>query len=161
MTTAVLAIVVVLLVLLVLGVAGFFLFAPGPRRWRAYHRASKALAADDWETALTGAESMLPEVKGNAAWQTRVKNLAGEAHQRAVDHALKAREFDVALEHALSAADHLGLDPDEQRGRVTEAMLAETRRLFAAGPDKDEATRAMVARTRKVTGAVPPESMFW
>ena len=40
-------------------------------------------------------------------------------------------------------------------------MLAEIRRLFAAGPEKDDAVRAMIARTKKIAGAVPPEGTFW
>src|SRR4051812_22764174 len=136
MIYAVLAGVLVVAVLLVVGVAAFFLFAPGPKRWRAYNKASKYLSADLWEEALRGAEAMLPEVRGNAAWENRVKQLAGEAHQRGAEHAIKDRDFEVALEHSLAAAELLELDPNDQRASVLEAMLAEVRRLFAAGPEK-------------------------
>src|SRR5262245_24522302 len=130
-SNAALVVILVTVVLALLGVAAFFLFAPGPRRWRAFHKANKLLADDAWAEALSRAEALLPGVKGNPAWVGRVKNLAGEAHQRATDHALKDRDFDGALDHALTAADYLGLDPAEQRTRIVDAMLAEVRRQFA------------------------------
>lgn len=161
MNYAILAVVIAVVILLIGGVVGFFLFAPGPRRWRAYNRATRFLSADQWEQALGAAEVMLPEVRGNPAWETRVKNLAGEARQRGAEHALKERDYETALEHSLAAADFLGLDPNEQRDSVVESMLAEVRRQFAAGPDKDDAVRALIARTKKVAGSVPPEASFW
>src|SRR6516162_6194952 len=101
MITAVLISAVVLVFLVILGVVAFFLFAPGPRRWRAFNKASRLLESDHWEEALARTEAMLPEVRGNAAWEKRVSNLAGEAHQRGAEHALKARDYETALEHTL------------------------------------------------------------
>src|SRR5438105_4944566 len=110
-----------IVVAIVAGVALYFVFAPGPRRWRALYRAQKLLEAGDWEQSLTLAESLLAGVKGNPAWEARARSLAGECHQRGFDLALKQRDFDAALRHAGEATALLGLDESEQRDRVVEA----------------------------------------
>jgi tetratricopeptide (TPR) repeat protein len=150
-----------IVVAIVAGIALYFVFAPSPRRWRALYRAQKLLEAGDWQGSLALSRSFLGRVKGNQAWEARFKNLAGECHQRAVDHALKERNFDDALTHAADAAALLGLDADEQRDRVVEAMLAEVRRLFAAGAGHAEALRTLIDRIGKVAGHEPPEATFW
>ncbi|MBY0232018.1 MAG: hypothetical protein K2W96_22265, partial [Gemmataceae bacterium] len=71
----------------------YFAFGPGPVRARASARGRKALDAGDWQQALAVAErhlsSSLP-----ASWSARFHALAGDAHQWALDDAIKAREFE-------------------------------------------------------------------
>jgi tetratricopeptide (TPR) repeat protein len=145
-----------------IGVALYFVLAPGPRRWRAFSRAQKLLDSGAWQESLAIADSLragrLPE-----AWQARLRNLAGECHQRAVDQSLKGRQFEEALAHSRQATELLGLDENEQRNRVVEAMLAEVRRRFAEGTDVDS-TRAvleMIERTTRLGGGQPSEATFW
>src|SRR5262249_6764192 len=97
------------------------------------------------------------------SWQVRLRNAAGECHQRAVDQMLKERHYNEALQHALEAGQLLGLEEREQRGRVIEGMLAEVRRLFASGtgPDETHAPVQMIARTVRVAGRELPEASFW
>jgi tetratricopeptide (TPR) repeat protein len=145
-----------LLVVLYLG------FAPGPRRRRAFRRAQKLLAGGSWKEALALVESL--DRKGiSQGWRVRLRNCAGECHQRAVDQALKERNFEDALEHSLQAARLLGLDENDQRGRVVEAMLAEVRRLFAesTGAEATKAVLALVERINRLAGCAPPEATFW
>ena len=138
----------------------FFVFAPGPRRGRAFRAAQKQLDAGEWESALAAVEALgpgrLPE-----SWRKRLDDLAGEAHQLGRDDAIKARRFDDALRHALEASELLDLDAADERGRVVEAALAEVRRLYAAGPPEREALASMIAQTAKVAGDNPPEARFW
>jgi tetratricopeptide (TPR) repeat protein len=155
---AVLAAVAVGLVLL----ACYFAFAPGPRRWRAFRRAQRQLEAGSWAEALATVNALRPD-RLSGVWQARLRNLAGECHQRAVDRALKERHFEDALAHAEQATALLGMEEGEQRTRVVEAMLAHVRELFAEGTSADatQAVQAMVARTVKAAGTTPPEAAFW
>ncbi len=137
-------------------------FAPGPRRRRALRRAQKLLAGGSWKEALALVDS-LSVTGGSTAWRARLRNCAGECHQRAVDQTLKDRDFEAALEHAVGAAGLLALDESDQRGRVVEAMLAETRRLFAEGKGTEatQAVLAIVERIYRLAGCRPPEATFW
>src|SRR5262245_9539303 len=135
-------------------------FAPGPRRWRAYHRARKLVAAGSWADALSLVRSLNP-ARQSSTWQARLSHLAGEAHQLAVDQTLKDKAFEDALEHAGEVATLLALDPAEQKSRVVDAALAEVRRLFAAGPAETEALDKMLDRLAKIAGEPLPEATFW
>jgi tetratricopeptide (TPR) repeat protein len=154
----------VLVVVLAIGllVILYVAFAPGPRHRRALRRAQKMLAVGAWKEALTLVDS-LSVTGGSSAWRARLRNCAGECHQRAVDQTLKDRDFESSLEHAIQAAGLLALDESDQRGRVVEAMLAETRRLFAegTGTDATQAVLAMVERIYRLAGCRPPEATFW
>lgn len=147
-------------VAILLGIALYLGFAPGPRRWRAYYRAQKLLEANEWGQALTIVQALHPD-RQTSAWQARLHNLAGECHQRAVDHTLKEKSFEDALDHAARVSELLHLDAAEGRARVIEAALAEVRRLFAAGPAEAEALEAMIARTGKLAGEPTVEGAFW
>ena len=138
----------------------FFVFAPGPKRARAFRAAQKQLDEGDWESALASVEAIRPD-RQPSVWRKRLDNLAGEAHQLALDEAIKARRFDDALGHAVEAAERLGLDEEEYRGRVTEAVLAEIRRLYAAGSDGSDELSAMIRQAGKLAGGLPPEAKFW
>src|SRR5262245_50904214 len=142
------------------GLVLYLLFAPGPRRWRAYHRARKHVQAGDWLDALQIVTSLRPE-RQSSTWQARLYHVAGEARQQAVDATLKKKEFEEALEHARESADLLGLDLKEQEARVLEGALAEVRRLFAAGPGETAALQQMIARVAKLAGTEPAEATFW
>jgi tetratricopeptide (TPR) repeat protein len=139
-------------------------FGPGPRRQRAYRQAQRLLDAGDWHPALRLAEEYL-SAAGSESWKSRLRTIAGESRQQATEQSLKEKQFEQAWDHARQASDFLGLDPDEQRARVVEAMLAEVRSLFAAGGDQNQATREMIRRTRELAknsgGTIPPESTFW
>ena len=138
----------------------FFVLAPGPKRARAFRAAQKQLDDGDWETALASVEAIQPE-RQSPAWRKRLDNLAGEGHQLGLDEAIKERRFDAALAHAVAASERLGLDEEEYRGRVTESMLAEIRRLYAAGPEGRDALTAMIGQAGKLAGGIPPEAKFW
>ena len=158
MLTVILAAVAV--VALGLFAALFFAFAPGPRRGRAFRVAQKQLDDGDWESALGSVEAMRPG-RLPESWRKRLDDLAGEAHQRGLDDAIKGRRFDAALGHAVEAAALLDLDEAEQRGRVVEAALAEVRRLYAAGPDEREALADTIRQAGQLAGGLPPEARFW
>lgn len=138
----------------------YLLFAPGPRRTRAFRRAEKLLADGAADAALAVVEQLQP-ARQPAAWRQRLAQLAGEAHQHKVELLLKERQFDRALHHATAAAALLQQDADDARKRVVEAALAEVRRLFAAGPGEQEAMLAMIAHTATLAGLQPPEATFW
>lgn len=142
------------------GIALYLLFAPGPRRWRAYHRAQKYVKEGNWLDALQLVTSLRPD-RLSSAWQARLHHVAGEAHQLGVDATLKKKEFEEALVHAREAAELLDLAAGEQETRVIEASLAEVRRLFAVGPGEAAALQAMIARTAKLAGSEPAEATFW
>jgi tetratricopeptide (TPR) repeat protein len=152
---------------LILGLAGlglavalYLALAPGPRRWRAYHRAQKHVESGAWADALAVVRTLHP-ARQSSAWQARLSHLAGEAHQRAAEQKLTDKEFEDALAHATEAAALLSLDAAEQKGSVVEAALAEIRRLFAAGPAETEALEAMIGRAAKLADEPPPETTFW
>jgi tetratricopeptide (TPR) repeat protein len=140
----------------------YLAFAPGPRRRRAFRRAQKVLAGGAWKEALTLVESL--DRKGmSKSWQARLRNCAGECHQRAIDQSLKDRYFEEALKHSLQTARLLGLDENDQRGRVVEAMLAEVRRLFAesTGTDATKAALSLIEHIDRLAGCRPAEATFW
>src|SRR4051812_26872466 len=97
----------------------YFMFAPGPVRARAYARAQKMLQVDDWKGALAVVEPLLA-ANPPETWRTRLRHLAGECHQRGLEDAVKAGEFETAREHALDVAKLLEQDEAEQVNRVVE-----------------------------------------
>lgn len=148
-------------------IACYYLFAPGPRRWRAYQRARRLLDGGAWQEALA-LTAYLRAGRLNPTWQGRLRNLAGECHQLAIDETLKEKAFEEALEHALDAADLLGLNAAEQRGRIVEASLADVRRLFAqmmagGASEQGDPTPVLTAidRTARLAEQLPPEGVFW
>jgi tetratricopeptide (TPR) repeat protein len=155
-----LLILVLAIVALGLGIALFLVFAPGPRRWRTYHRAQTLLKADDWDGALSLVRSLRPD-RQSSAWQARLDQLAGECHQHACEDLLKAKEFENALKHATKAAERLDLKVEEEKARVVDAALAEVRRLFASEKADSQTLTAMIARTAKLVGKAPAETTFW
>ena len=122
-----------------LGVALYLIFAPGPRRWRAFHR-----ARNSWKTAPGRRPSPLPSRSVLAGFRPPGRRACGTwlgSAASAVDQSLKERKFEDAQEHAAEAAALLGLDEAEQRGRVVESMLGEVRRLFAEGTSESAHAR--------------------
>lgn len=150
------------IVLAVLGAVGllalvYYLFAPGPVRARAYARAQKQLQAGDWKGALAVVEPMLAATMSET-WRTRLRHLAGECHQRGLEEAVKAGEYETGRDHALQVAKLLEQDEGEQVNRVVEAALAEVRRQFADGT---AVVTAMIERTERLAGRSVPEARFW
>jgi hypothetical protein len=161
MFSNVVAVAVVVVVALGLAAGGWLWLAPGPRRGRAFSRARKALDQGDWGSALQAVQA-LQSARPSPAWDAKVRALGGEARQVAGDQALKDKRYEEALEHHLAAAAFLNTPEADARARVVDAMLAETRRLFAAGagPDGADAVLELTARTRHLQSPCP-EAWFW
>ncbi len=156
------AILAVLLLLVAgLAVGAFFLFAPAPRRWRAFARAQRLLQQGDWQAALVGVEA-IPAQGLSTAWQAKLANTAGEAYQLGGDQLLQEKNYDTSLHNYLTAAHLLGLDENEQRSRVVEKMLADARKLFATGGGAVE-SNAILQLLVSVFSIQPlcPEASFW
>jgi tetratricopeptide (TPR) repeat protein len=81
--------------------------------------------------------------------------------------ALAQKQFESALDHALTAASLLKQKEDEARAGVIEAMLDEVRRLFANSLGNDTTlVQEMIARTRALQVSVTnspglAEAYFW
>ncbi len=138
----------------------WLVFGRAPRRRRAYKRGQRFLHEGDWEEALTAAREILRLGRQPRVWEGRLRNLQGEAHHVAGDQALKAKDYEGALQHYVVAADFLDLTEGEFRARVIEAMLSEALRQFAAGPANNEATQALLGRLLKIQPG-SPAATFW
>jgi tetratricopeptide (TPR) repeat protein len=158
MRFAVLAVVLLLIVLAVL----WQVLGRGPRRRRAFARAQRLLAQGAWAEALAVLEALRAEPRLSAVWQARVRNAAGEAHVLGGEQLLKEKRYEESLQHFLTAAPLLAVDEGEQRARVIDAMLAEVRRLFAAGTGaaETEAVQALLGRVFALQSPCP-EASFW
>jgi tetratricopeptide (TPR) repeat protein len=171
MPYAVLAVFLVGLLLLVL----WLVFGRGPRRGRAFGRAQELLEQGCWEEAQTILAELQAQGRLSSAWQDRLRGAAAECHQRAGDQLLKEKRFEDSLQHYLQAATLLGQDQgdapkpkllgqdhSEQRQRVLDAMLAEVRRLFAAGIGREQtaATQQLLGRIFAIQASCP-EAAFW
>ncbi|MGL4554109.1 MAG: tetratricopeptide repeat protein, partial [Gemmataceae bacterium] len=135
----------------------YYALAPGPVRARAHARAKKLLDAGDWREALAVAEPLLA-ANPPPAWRTKLRHLAGECHQRGLEEAIKAGEYETGRGHAVRVAELLEQDEAEQISRVVEAALAEVRRRFAK---QTEPVIPTLERVEKLAGKVPPEANFW
>src|SRR5437763_60290 len=122
----------------------YLAFGPGPRRRRAFGRASRLLDQGEWSAALEIIRR-IRQRRLSPAWGGRVRQAEGECHQQAADEALRGRRYEDALRHLETAADLQGQDEQAPRQRVVGAMLAEARSLFAgdAGPDGAGAVLAL------------------
>jgi tetratricopeptide (TPR) repeat protein len=150
--------IIVVVVLLV----AWQIFGPGPRRYRHFRQAQRLLEQGAWGDALKVLGGLLESPGLSQAWQQRLRSTAGECHQLAVDHALKDKRFEEGLEHALRAADFLGLPGEDQRARVVDAMLAEARRLFSAGTAAGDTQALFQVLERVFKIQTPcPEASFW
>jgi tetratricopeptide (TPR) repeat protein len=151
-----------ILFVFLLGLCLWQLLGRGPRWRRAFHRAQRLLEQGNWKDALDILTILNAERRLSPTWQDRLRAATGECHQLAADHLLKEKQFEEALRHALEAGARLGLDLAEQRSRVVETMLAEARRLFAAGiEDKD--TQAVLSLLERIFAVQTPcaEASFW
>ena len=138
----------------------WLIFGRGPRRKRAFARAQKALHKGDWEEALAGARMILKMGPMPATWEGRVRNLQGESHHVAGDAVLKEKRYEDALKHYASAAELLEMGEGEYRTKVVESMLAESMRMFAAGPTNNDKTQAILTRILSLAPNHPAAS-FW
>jgi tetratricopeptide (TPR) repeat protein len=132
----------------------------GPRRGRALARARRAVQQNKVRDALQIVQALKAEPNLSAKWQKRLRLEAGEFHQLAADEAIKERRFEEAWGHAAAAAREMELDEDEQKSRVLDAMLAEVRRLFAAGPEYNDATLQLIQRLFALQTPCA-EATFW
>jgi tetratricopeptide (TPR) repeat protein len=148
--------------LLSLALCLWLMLGRGPRRHRAFRHAQRLLEQGDWKEALDIVTALLAEPRLSNVWQDRLRATAGEAHQLAADHLLKEKQFEEALRHALEAGARLGLDQGEQRTRIVEAMLAEARRLFAAGTEEKQ-TQSVLQLLDRIAAVQSPcaEASFW
>jgi tetratricopeptide (TPR) repeat protein len=148
--------------LLGLALCLWLLLGRRPRRQRAFRRAQSLLEEGGWGEALTIVTAIQAEPRLSPVWKERLGNLAGESHQQAADHLLKEKRFEDALQHSLDASARLGLDAKEQRTRIVEAMLAEARRLFAAGTEEKDTAAVLQLLDRIFAIQSPcPEAAFW
>jgi tetratricopeptide (TPR) repeat protein len=136
------------------------IFAPGPRRRRAFGRAQRRLQEGGWEDALAMIQAIESQGPLSPAWQESLRNTAGECHHLAADQALKEKDYEGALRHYVTAAPLLKADEGELRARVIDHMLAESRRLFAAGPAENERVTHLLNRTLALQPRCP-EATFW
>jgi tetratricopeptide (TPR) repeat protein len=159
-TVTLLLLIVVFVLSLALGL--WLLLGRGPRRHRAYRNAQRLLDQGNWNQALDTLTALQAEGRLSPVWQDRLRAAAGECHQQAADQLLKEKQFEEALRHSLEAGARLGLDQAEQRGRVVETMLAEARRLFAAGTEARE-TRIVLNLLERIFAVQTPcaEASFW
>jgi tetratricopeptide (TPR) repeat protein len=159
MLYAVAAIVLVVLVLVL-----WQAFGLGPRRARAYRRAQRQLDAGQWQAALARLGPYLGAT--SETWRKRLRHLAGECHQYALEEAIKEKRFEDAVPHAGQVVELLDHDEAEQTGRILDALLAEVRGAFAQPHDEGTAlAEELIERTRRLArhagGEVPPEVDFW
>jgi len=151
----------------------YLLLGKGPRVRRAFRRIEMLLDEGNWQEALQHIEALQEETgltpdsqeqvnRYAANWLADLRSVSGKSHQAATDTALKEKHFEEALKHALKAASYLDNPETEARSRVLDAMLAEVRRLFAAGTGQSEtaAVFELLARTSQV-GVPSPEVSFW
>lgn len=153
-----------LLVGLVLAGAGLLLWlllGREPKRRRAFKRCQRLLHEDHWADALKAVGEIRALAPLSPAWEGKAQNAEGECYRKAGETELAARRFEPSLEHFVTSARLLKLPEAEGRDRVLGTMLAEVRRLFAAGagPPTAEA-RHLLDRIRTIQPD-GPEAQFW
>jgi tetratricopeptide (TPR) repeat protein len=155
-------ILLILVFVLSLALCLWLLLGRGPRRHRAFRNAQRLLEESDWQQALDIVTALQAESRLSPVWEERLRSTAGECHQRGADQMLKEKNFEEALRHSLEAGARLGLDQSEQRSHIVEAMLAEARRLFAAGTEAKETQATLHLLDRIFAVQSPsPEASFW
>ncbi len=168
----------VILIALVFGIGCllvllYLLLGKGPRVRRAFARIEKLLDEGDWKEALQHIEELQEqtglspdsreEVDRYAAnWLADLRTVSGKSYKAAAETALKDKRFEEALKYALKSAGYLDEPDTEARSRVLDAMLAEVRRLFAAGTGQSDtaAVFELLACAGQV-GVPSPEVSFW
>ncbi len=140
-----------------LAVGMWWFLGPG-RRWRTFHRIQSLLRKGQWPEAMNLVRQW-QEGKVSFAWQGRLWKAEGECHRSAMAQALKDKDFEKGLGHALKAAHLLKKAELEARVEVVEAMLAEIRRLFATS-GHSEPIHQLVARVLILQNPCL-EAFFW
>jgi tetratricopeptide (TPR) repeat protein len=151
----------VLLAFVLVLVGGWLIFGRGPRRGRAYRRAQRLLHAGNWSEALARTQELQAGGALSVAWQGRLRNAEGECHHMAGDQTLADQRFEEAWQYYQQAAPLLELEEAELRERVVQAMLAEVRRRFAVGGDKELRVAQSLASRAMQLQAPCPEAAFW
>lgn len=133
------------------------------RRGRS-HQDLKAVRAfldeGNWRAALELAQQQRPaESAPPEPWHEEQVRLEGECLYAAAEAALRAGKFAPALEQYRAAAGMIGLSESEATRRVSEAMLAEARRLVVAEPDNPAV--ADLLRLVLDRQSPNPEASFW
>src|SRR5689334_3705408 len=134
-------------------------FGYGPRRRYTYRRVLRSLQHKQWQPALEAARRLCGLGRLSPLWEGRAGDAEGQAHRLAGDAALQEKRYEDSLEHYLTAARLLRLERDDARERVVGHMLAEVRRLFAAG-NGTEAVHALIGRVLQMAESCP-EASFW
>jgi tetratricopeptide (TPR) repeat protein len=155
---------------LVLLVIFWLIFGRGPRLRRALRRLEVLLDEGHWDEALQQIEplqrfsglSLQSEATPPNAGTQRLRRLAARGHRAAADAELKEKKYEEALQHALRAAQLQNHPEAEARAIVVDAMLAEVRRLFAAGTTSahTDAVLSLLLRVMNVQSPCP-EATFW
>jgi tetratricopeptide (TPR) repeat protein len=156
----------ILFLVIAVAVAGlglWLVFGRGPRRRRAYKRAQRLLHQGEWSQALDLAQSLQRQSSRlSEMWQGRLRNLTGECHHHAADVLLREKHYEESFRQYLTAAPLLAVDEAELRARVIDAMLAEARRLFAAGTDRQTSEAVLQLLDRTLALQAPcAEASFW
>src|SRR5262249_11253908 len=108
------------------------------------------------------AESLERQPKLSEMWQGRLRNLTGECHHHAADVLLREKRYEESFREYLTAAPLLAVDETELRSRVIDAMLAEARRLFAAGTGRESSEAVLQLLDRTLALQSPcAEASFW
>src|SRR5262249_815226 len=139
----------------------WLLFGRGPRRARAFRRAQRLLRQGAWQEALTVVQKLQARGRLSSLWQGKLRDAEGEGQRTARDAALQEKRYEDGLQHYQKAAGLLALNADELRERVLETMLAEVRRLFAAGAEQDLTSLQDLAARVLLIQAPCAEASFW
>jgi tetratricopeptide (TPR) repeat protein len=140
----------------------WFLFAPGPRRHRAYRRARHLFQERNWKDALAALPALGNTGRLPPVWQGRLRNIEGECHRLGGDLAVREGRYEEALEHYAKCAALLSIDANELRNRVVEAVLAQVRKRFALANTSEElsAVQELIARLLRMHSPCG-EASFW
>jgi hypothetical protein len=142
------------LTLLLLLIGLWQLFGRGPRRRRAFARARHQLQQGDWKQAFETVRMLQSQGRLSRSWEGRLRNLEGECRHKAGDEAVREKRWEDAVEYYGQAAVCLNLDVGVLRERV-DAMLAESRRLFAQERRRSPRQHRLVGQGRPFPCADP------
>jgi len=134
----------------------WWIFGPGPRRRRKLRQVRVLVQQGDWSSALQLLRRLPGKGNLRGRWKKSVAEVEADCLYAARDQAVKEKDFDHALEHALAAADLRGQSSTAAQADIQAAMLEEMRRLFAEG-----STRKLHEFAARPLLIASPETAFW
>ena len=142
--------------------AGLWLpFGPGARRRRAFVRAQRHFQQGAWQEAIALVKEQQEAGRLTPAWEGRLRNLEGECHRLAGETAVREQRFEEGLEQLLTSAGLLGLNQQEARAGVIDAMLDNVRRLYSSAAPADLNAAVALAERVLALQASCAEASFW